>query len=173
VIGTSARSTRYLQWPLRTARECGQYVAEQVQSKKIAIVFGRERTGLTNDELDYCQSLVHIPTNPDYSSLNVAAAVQLISYECSIHQAQTPLSTPQQNENRQESPVNAAIMEGFYQHLEQTLGEIRYLDRDNPRYLMRRLRRLFGRLEILPSEMNILRGILSAMQGRKFKQRDK
>jgi len=181
VIGTSARSTRYLQWPLRTARECGQYVAEQVQGntqnnvqpKKVAILFGRERTGLTNDELDHCQSLVHIPSNPDYSSLNVAAAVQLISYECSIHQSQTVLSTPQQNENRQEAPVKRAAMEGFYQHLEQTLADIRYLNPDNPRYLMRRLRRLFGRSEILPSEMNILRGILSAMQGRKFKPRDK
>jgi len=185
VIGTSARSTRYLQWPLRTARECGQYVAEQIQAniqdkdqdkaplKKVAILFGRERTGLTNDELDYCQSLVHIPSNPDYSSLNIAAAVQLISYECSIHQAQSVLSTPKQNETRQEMPINNAAMEGFYQHLEKTLADIRYLDRDNPRYLMRRLRRLFGRIDILPSEMNILRGILSAMQGRKFKPRDK
>ena len=177
IIGTSARSTRYLQWPLRTARECGRYVAEQIQDedqpKKVAIIFGRERTGLTNDELDYCQSLVHIPTNPDYSSLNVAAAVQLISYECSINRRQPHISTPEQNKNRQEIPIKAATMEGFYHHLEQTLADIRYLDRDNPRHLMRRLRRLFGRIEILPSEMNILRGILAAMQGRKFKPRDK
>lgn len=181
IIGTSARSTRYLQWPLRTARECGQYIAEQIQAnsedntpyKKVAILFGRERTGLTNDELDYCQSLVHIPSNPDYSSLNVAAAVQLISYECSMHRSQRLISTPKQNENRQETPIDQAAIEGFYQHLENTLADIRYLNPDNPRYLMRRLRRLFGRIDILPSEMNILRGILSAMQGRKFKPRDK
>jgi TrmH family RNA methyltransferase len=173
VIGTSARSQRYLQWPLRTARECGEYIAEQDEGKKIAIIFGRERTGLTNDELDYCQSLVHIPTNPDYHSLNVAAAVQLMSYEYRIHQNQTQSSSPEYNESRQELPVNQNSMEGFYQHLEKILAEIRYLDPDNPRYLMRRLRRLFGRVDIVPSEMNILRGILSAMQGRKFKVRDK
>ena len=185
IIGTSARSRRHLQWPLRTARECGQYIAEQRQHlthpKKVAIIFGRERTGLSNAELDYCQSLVHIPTNPDYRSLNIAAAVQLISYECSLYQTQNQiqnqtqniLSTQSQNENRQEMPVDRTAMEGFYTHLEQALADIRYLDRDNPRYLMRRLRRLFARIDIVPSEMNILRGILSAMQGRKFKPRDK
>lgn len=168
VIGTSARSSRYLQWQLRSARECGQYVAENIQDKKIAILFGRERTGLTNDELAYCQSLVHIPTNPEYSSLNVASAVQLISYECSIHINKTEFSTP---ETKQENNVDSKAMEGFYQHLETTLQEIRYLDPENPKYLMRRLRRLFGRMEIKQSEMGILRGILSAMQGRKFKKR--
>jgi TrmH family RNA methyltransferase len=172
VIGTSARSTRYLQWPLRTARECGEYVAQQtVNKQKIAILFGRERTGLLNSELDYCQSLVHIPTNPDYSSLNVAAAVQLISYECSIHQQTNLLSTPEPNQKRSESPVDGQTMESFYTHFEQVLTEIRYLKTDNPRYLMRRLRRLFGRCNIVQSEMNILRGILSAMQGRKFTAR--
>ena len=172
VIGTSARSSRYLQWPLRSARACGEYVAENAH-KKIAIVFGRERTGLTNDELAYCHSLVHIPTNPDYSSLNVAAAVQLIAYECSIHINNTALTTPQTKENKQENSVDAETMEAFYQHLETTLTEVRYLDPKNPKHLMRRLRRLFGRIGIMQSEMNILRGILSAMQGRKFQKRKK
>ena len=172
IIGTSARSTRYLQWPLRSARECGEYVADNVSDKKIAIIFGRERTGLTNDELDYCQSLVHIPTNPDYSSLNVASAVQLLSYECSIHINDTERATPETNKNRQEEIVDAKVMESFYQNLETVLQEIRYLDPKNPRHLMRRLRRLFGRISMTQSEMNILRGILSAMQGRKFRARD-
>ena len=171
VIGTSARSTRYLQWPLRSARECGEYVADNISDKKIAILFGRERTGLTNDELDYCQSLVHIPTNPDYSSLNVASAVQLIGYECSIHINDTARVTPETNKNRQEEVVNNKVMEGFYQNLEQVLQDIRYLDPKNPRHLMRRLRRLFGRVNVTQSEMNILRGVLAAIQGRKFQER--
>lgn len=171
VIGTSARSTRYLQWPLRSARECGEYVANNIGGKKIAILFGRERTGLTNDELDYCQSLVHIPTNPDYSSLNVASAVQLIGYECSIHANDSARATPETNKNREEEVVDSKVMESFYQNLEQVLQEIRYLDPKNPRHLMRRLRRLFGRSSVTQSEMNILRGILSAMQGRKFQER--
>lgn len=172
VIGTSARSSRYLQWPLRSARACGEYVAENCQ-QKIAIIFGRERTGLTNDELGYCHSLVHIPTNPDYSSLNVASAVQLIAYECSIHINATAKAVPQTNKNKSDALIDAEAMERFYQHLETVLTEIRYLDPKNPKHLMRRLRRLFSRLDIVQSEMNILRGILSAMQGRKFQKRRK
>ncbi len=168
VIGTSARSSRSLQWQLRSARECGAYVAEQSQDKKIAILFGRERSGLSNAELEYCQSLVHIPCNPDYSSLNVAAAVQLMAYECAIHINNSALATP---DVKQEPVVDNQTMEQFYQHLETVLQEIRYLDPDNPKHLMRRLRRLFGRIDIKQSEMGILRGILSAMQGRKFQKR--
>ncbi|MCL4155084.1 UNVERIFIED_CONTAM: hypothetical protein GTU68_048073 [Idotea baltica] len=84
IIGTSARSQRTLRWRLLEPRECGTFAAENSPKGKVAIVFGRERTGLTNEELELCHQLVHIPSNPDYSSLNVASAVQILSYECRV-----------------------------------------------------------------------------------------
>ncbi|MGV6808584.1 MAG: RNA methyltransferase [bacterium] len=157
---------------------------------RVAIVFGRESTGLTNDELDYCQYLVHIPTNPRYNSLNIAAAVQIISYECTLaaHQYSVNLANDTLDEHQScmkdkqkigqkaetDDPiVDMQAMEAFYQHLESTLIAIRYLDPDNPRYLLRRLRRLFGRVHLTRTEMNILRGILAAIGGRKFQARVK
>lgn len=172
IIGTSARSQRTLSWPMFYGRECGEFVSNKYQQEpdaQIAIVFGRERTGLTNDELELCQYLVHIPTNPAYNSLNVASAIQILSYECalSVNKARSAM-----NPETDDPVVTSDEMEGFYQHLEKTLIAIRYLDPENPRYLFRRLRRLFGRIQITKTEMNILRGILSSMEGRKFKPRD-
>ena len=173
VVGTSARSERSLRWPQMDARECGSWVAEHLPQQKIAIVFGRERTGLTNEELDHCQALVHIPMAFDFFSLNIAAAIQIICYECMMavkQQLPKPLSV---HEELNESPATTEAMESFFQHLETSLIEVDYLDPDNPRLLMRRLRRLFGRITPTQSEVNILRGILSAFQGRKFIRRQK
>jgi TrmH family RNA methyltransferase len=139
-------------------RECAELVVQQPAQTRTAIVFGRERTGLSNDELDRCQYLVQIPTSPDYPSLNLAAAVQVIAYELRMA-ADLSLSRP---ENRYRF-ATADEMEGFYRHLEETLIAIGFLDADNPRQLMRRLRRLFGRARPNENELNILRGILTAM----------
>ena len=84
IIGTSARSQRTLRWIISEPRQCGEAVSKHASRGKVAIVFGRERTGLTNEELELCHQLVHIPSNPDYSSLNVASAVQILSYECRV-----------------------------------------------------------------------------------------
>lgn len=202
VIGTSARSQRSLAVPLFDARACADFIVQSYgtyakhaalqtasntgkkPSFKVAIVFGRESTGLTNDELDFCQYLVHIPTNPAYNSLNIASAVQIMSYECAlaarqytVHSANDTVDNGQRyHKDSQELDVDDPIvdmqaMEAFYQHLESTLIAIRYLDPDNPRYLLRRLRRLFGRVHLSKTEMNILRGILAAVNGRKFQAR--
>jgi len=157
VIGASARN-RTLPVPMLDPRECAEMVVQQPAQTRTAIVFGRERTGLSNDELDRCHYLVQIPTNPDYPSLNLAAAVQVIAYELRMA-AGLSLSRP---ENRYRF-ATADEMEGFYRHLEETLIAIGFLDADNPRQLMRRLRRLFGRARPNENELNILRGILTAM----------
>jgi TrmH family RNA methyltransferase len=173
VIGTSARSERSLPWPQVSARECGELVAQKLSGQKIALVFGRERTGLTNEELAQCQYLTHIPMAADYYSLNIAAAIQLYCYECAmaVNSVSTLPKVLESDEALGEPLATSAQLEGFYEHLEQTLVEVRYLDPENPRLLMRRLRRLFGRTNLTQSELNVLRGMLSAFQGRKFRPR--
>jgi len=159
VIGASAR-LRKVRWPQLDPRECAQRVVAQAASgRRSALVFGRERTGLTNAELDLCHYLVHIPANPDYSSLNIAMAVQVIAYELRMAQVQP------EAEAREQAPVSA--FEGFMEHLAEALYDIGYLDERNPEKLLRRLRRLFHRAELDAHEINILRGILNAAQGNK------
>lgn len=166
VVGASAR-LRAIPWPLVNARECAQNLVQQSAEGKVAVVFGREHSGLTNEELERCNRLVHIPANPAYSSLNLAAAVQVLTYE--IHMATLEL------ENRQPAVPNdypmstAEEMEGLYAHFEQALETIGFLDPNNPRQLMRRLRRLFNRAQPDKMEMNILRGILAAAEAPKKK----
>lgn len=167
VIGTSARNQRSVQWPLMDARACGEFVAKRSVANKIAIVFGRESSGLSNEELEACQFLVSIPVNPDFSSLNIAAAVQVISYECSV-----ALNSFQQESSGSEeftaSLATSLDVEAFYQQLESTLIGIRYLDPDEPRLLMRKLRCLYGRTQLTKPELGILRGVLTATMGSKF-----
>ena len=180
IVGTSARSQRTLRWSLLEPRECGQFAAENAAQNKVAIVFGRERTGLKNEESELCHKLVHIPSNPDYSSLNVASAVQILSYECRVAEldrqkaegADVP-QVPLGDESLDEEIVSAEAMDGFYQQLENLMVETDFLDPKNPRYLMRRMRRLYGRIQVTKSELNLLRGSLSAFQGRKFQRREK
>jgi TrmH family RNA methyltransferase len=115
---------------------------------------------LSNAEIDRCQFLVQIATNPDYGSLNLAAAVQIISYEILVAHDQ-----PGQGIDMADHvPANAEEMERFYRHLEETLVKLEFLDPDNPRQLMRRLRRLYNRARPDENEVNILRGMLSAAQ---------
>ena len=163
VIGASARN-RTLPVPMLDPRECAELVMQQPENTSTAIVFGRERTGLTNDELDRCHYLVQIPANPGYPSLNVAAAVQVISYELRMA-AGLLLDRP----GSRHRYATTEEMELFYQHLEDTLVAIQFLDAANPRQLMRRLRRLFGRARPNENEINILRGILTAVQQRRGK----
>jgi len=156
VIGASARC-RTLPVPMLDPRACAALTMAQRDSGGVAILFGRERTGLTNEELDRCHYLVQIPSNPDYPSLNVAAAVQVISYELSMAAGTVRLA-----EEAERDYASARQLEEFYAHLEQTLIELEFLDPQNPRQLMRRLRRLFARSRPDQNEINILRGILSA-----------
>ncbi len=156
VIGASARC-RTLPLPMLDPRACAALVAAQADSSRVAILFGRERTGLTNEELDRCHYLVQIPSNPDYPSLNIAAAVQVVAYELRMAAGQ---EMPPREAQR--DYATGAQLEQFYTHLEQTLLALEFLDPQNPKQLMRRLRRLFGRARPDQNEVNILRGILSA-----------
>jgi TrmH family RNA methyltransferase len=130
-------------------------------------VFGPEKYGLTNEHLDLCDALLTIPTNPDFSSLNLAMAVQVLTYE--LRAAGVDRGQP---EYEPDAPLATnEEMEHFYTHLETVLRDIRFLDPDNPRHLMRRLRRLFVRARPDHNEVNILRGILTAVE-RKGKPRE-
>lgn len=166
VLGTSARDRR-LPWPLVDPRECGTKVIEEAaQGMEIALVFGREHAGLTNEELQRCHFHVHIPSNPDFSSLNLAAAVQVLAYEVRMAwlAVEGQALKVQKPEASTEELATMDEMERFYEHLEKTLVEIGFLDPQKPKHLMPRLRRLYGRSSVNRSEMSILRGILTETQ---------
>jgi len=158
VVGASARR-RSLQWPELNPRECAAQALEVLQSSSVAIVFGTERSGLQNDQMDMCNALVYIPANPDYSSLNLAAAVQLIAYE--LRFAQGEFVPPQEPEY---APAVADDMELFYEHLGRVMLASGFLKPDNPRQLMRKLRRLFNRARVDEHELQILRGLLASVE---------
>ncbi len=164
VIGASARKRSTL-WTAMDPREMATLVRQQVVRGPVALVFGRERTGLTTAELDRCSHLVHIPANPDYSSLNIAMAVQVLSYE--LRMSALAGQTPAGAEADADPPATAAQMEGLFAHLEQALHDIGFLQPGREGRIMQRLRRLFHRARPDQREVNILRGILSAAQGGK------
>jgi len=164
VVGTSARS-RNLDAPLLTARELAEKLVNEYQDESVALLFGTESAGLTNEEVSRCHYHVYIPANPEYSSLNLASAVQLLSYEIRVaflgHEAK---QTKKFIVKDSSPPVTAEQMEGYYQHLEQTLVQTGYHNPEHPKMLMSRLRRLYNRARPDHSEMQILRGILSSIQ---------
>lgn len=162
-VGASARS-RTLPWPMLSPRELADRLPSECQGaeSRVALVFGREDSGLTNAELQRCHAHVHIPTNTDFSSLNLAAAVQVLAYECRmawLSQAETP---PMQ-ENVEELATHAEL-ERYFEHLERSLIAIEFHDPAQPRQLMARLRRLYLRSRPEKMEMSILRGILTATE---------
>ena len=159
VVGTSARERR-IPWPLLDARGCAERAALASADEQVAILFGREDRGLTNDELQLCNLHLNIPTSAEYSSLNLAMAVQIVCYELRMagesHAARAPA------DSCWDAPfATHENMERFYAHLEQTLAALEFLDPKAPRQLMARLRRLYGRVRLDEMELNILRGILS------------
>lgn len=181
VLGTSARDRR-IPWPMLDPRECGTKVVEEAaQGIEIALVFGREDSGLTNDELHRCHFHVHIPSDPEFSSLNLGAAVQVLSYEVRMawlaaEGKPSKVEKYEATSPRSETLATMDELERFYEHLEQTLVDVEFLDPDKPRHLMARLRRLYGRSSVSRAEMNILRGILTetqkAARGELIKRKD-
>lgn len=158
VFASSARS-RSLSWPLCTPKEAAERIAK-TQGQSIAIVFGRESSGLSNEELALCHHHLHIPTKENFSSLNLAAAVQVVTYELYLAQsAETPWV-----EQSDSLPANAEQVAGFFAHLETVLINIDFLDPKQPKLLMQRLQRLFNRGGLEEKEIHILRGILSAVE---------
>jgi tRNA (cytidine32/uridine32-2'-O)-methyltransferase len=170
VFGTSAR-LRNMPVQLLPPEDCAHKVMEAGQ-QQIAIVFGREVSGLTNEELHLCHYHVHIPVNPEYTSLNLAAAVMVVCYElrkAALRQfdiagektAIAPAGVQPEQEWDQE-PATAEELERYLQHLEEVLIRLDFHKPQYKRPLMRRLRRLFQRIQPDKMEINILRGILTA-----------
>lgn len=166
IAGTSARS-RGLGPTALPPRECVAQLMAAPAGDDVALLFGRERIGLTNEELDRCHFLIHIPANPDYGSLNIAAAVQVLAYELMLAR-----HTPSMPADREVPLATADEMERLYEHLESAALASGFLDPANPKHLMRRLRHLFGRAQPDQNEINILRGLLTALQGGKSRRRD-
>jgi TrmH family RNA methyltransferase len=164
VVGTTARG-RHLSWRIAEPREAALEIAAASQASKVAILFGTERTGLSNEDLQLCHTLLTIPTGQVYTSLNLAMAVQVVTYEVCL-----ALRDRGSAVTRGEGPVplaSSAEMEKFYGHLQQVLDEINFKDRTESGHLMARLRRLFHRTVLDENEVNILRGILTAVQGKR------
>ena len=161
VVGTSARS-RTLPWPMLDPRECGLKSVAEGQHAPVALVFGRERVGLTNDELQKCHYHVAIAANPEYSSLNLAMAVQVIAYEVRM----AWLATQEKEVEPKEETAYPLVddLERFYGHLEQTLLSTGFIREGHPGQVMNKLRRLFTRARPESQELNILRGILASIE---------
>jgi len=171
VIGTSARP-RNLAVPMLSSRELPttlNRLAEANDALRVALVFGRERSGLNNAELDRCTHLVQIPVNPAFSSLNLGSAVQVLAYECShgLHELRTT-----SEDAKPEVPATSEAMERLFEHLEGVLLKTGFLDPDNPKHLMRRLRHYFERNRPNETEMNVWRGILTSVDLLIGKKRD-
>jgi TrmH family RNA methyltransferase len=160
VIATSARE-RSIPWPALDPRECATEVVNIAREYPVAIVFGRESSGLTNDELESCNSVVQIPTNKEFSSLNIASAVQIICYE--IMRACDEPTVSDVASIDQTSLADHGQMQQLYQHLEQCMVEVEFLDPEKPRRLMRRMKRLYNRSHLDQNELSILRGFLAAV----------
>jgi tRNA (cytidine32/uridine32-2'-O)-methyltransferase len=156
VIGTSTRP-RTIPWPQLTPREFAEKARLEAEHCRFAVVFGREQSGLTNEELQLCHFHIQIPTNPEYNSLNLAAALQVIAYELRV----ASLSDVAEIKSWDYPFATSQQMEGFYEHLSRVLTEIEFLNPAAPRQLMPRLRRLFSRIHPDVMELNILRGFLA------------
>ncbi|MDW5376515.1 RNA methyltransferase [Halomonas sp. HP20-15] len=186
VVGASARS-RTLPWPMISPRQLGAALPAELSrpEARVALVFGREDAGLTNAELQRCHRHVHIPTNTEFSSLNLAAAVQVLSYECRLAwldagdtaparqtamakgtapAGEAPFGEAPFGVEWDNPPASHADLERYFAHLERVLVAIGFHDPERPRQLMARLRRLYLRARPDSLEISILRGILTAIE---------
>ena len=163
VVGTSARS-RTIAWPTLTPSDAAQRLVVEAIAAPVALLFGPERTGLTNEQLDRCHYLVSIPANPEFSSLNLACAVQVMTYELWQAAGGSNLLAEEAAGDDTSPLASADDVQRLYRHMEEVLVQIQFLDLENPRRLMRRLTRLYNRARLDNNELNILRGILTAVQ---------
>ena len=159
VLATSARA-RDMALSGLTPSECASLVASTPDDTEIAIVFGREHAGLTNEELLHCHYHIHIPSNPEFSSLNLAQAVQIVAYELRM-KLLSPTATV---ETRKDHLATVDEVEKFHEHLQEVLIDVDFLKPSNPKKLVPRLRRMFNRIQLEQMEVNILRGILTQIE---------
>lgn len=157
VYGTSARLRSALYWPVLTAREAAPKLQRTAVDGPVAVVFGTERTGLTNEEFALCNALIHIPANPAYESLNLGQAVQIVAYEL-----RCALDLPNPEPRRAVPLAPAEELERLNLHLEQVLDAVEFTDRAGAGHLKRRFARIFGRAELDQHEVNMLRGLFSS-----------
>jgi len=168
VVASTARSRGY-DLPEITPEKCARLLnvnAQEKQNNKVALIFGPERMGLSNEDLQLAKYRVTIPTSPDYSSLNLAAAVQTLSYE--IFKQQLANKDSNQVENKRTLPATASL-ELLYEHFEKTLNDTGFIIKNHPGEIMKKLRLIFTRAELDESELGILRGILASVD-RDFKK---
>lgn len=160
VIATSARR-RALAWPEISIEQLAAKLHALDDATQAALVFGREHSGLTNDEVQLSNCMVSIPCNPAFSSLNLAAAVQILCYEIFRHRSEPP---PDKKASPRDRPASSDEVERYFAHLQQVLEHSGFLDPERPGQIMQRLRRLYLRSELTKNEVNILRGMLSAIE---------
>ena len=161
VAGCTARQ-RQVSLPEFEPREAAPRLLDEARAGTVALVFGPERTGLTNEDLQRCHATVHIPSSPAYTSLNLAAAVQVLCYELRLEALSRAVqSDPETDPTRSDPPATQAQMEGFFTHLEQMLNAIDFHKGRSPTTVMRRLRGLFLRAQPDSRELRILRGIFA------------
>ncbi|QIW09819.1 RNA methyltransferase [Francisella sp. LA112445] len=167
VVGTSAR-VRRVSLPIEPISKVATNILNKIQKsdEKVAILFGRERTGLLNEELLMSNVHAYIPSNEGYTSLNLAQAVQLVAYE--IHKQMIEITdakdVPEYNHLHKKASIKE--LQGLYQHLENSMIESGFLDKNKPGHVMDKLRRLFQRSELESQEVNILRGFLSSIDNK-------
>lgn len=177
VCGTTAR-LRSVKWPQVDGRECGEIIHSESEQHEVALVFGRERSGLSNDELELCQTLVNITTGEAYSSLNLGQAVQVLSYEilmASRKDENAPVVIAEEEPLKDEKDALATNdqLEGMYNHYMDALTDLNFFGNRNPEHIMRKLRCLYGRARPTQREVQIMRGVLSYAQGRKTQTPEK
>lgn len=164
IVATSARVRRF-NLPLHDIKSTAEtMIAQSRAGYKTAIIFGRERTGLYNDELLMCHAHAYIPTNPEYNSLNLAQAVQVVSYE--LRQAMLAIDEGTQaipEQNHYHALASASECEHFYRHIAESMVAVGFLNPENPGHVVEKVRRLFQRSQLESQEINILRGFLSAV----------
>ncbi len=161
IFGTSARM-REIPWPKVTPKQCAEKALNHSNSDKVAIVFGTERSGLTNEALSLCNFHLYIPANPQYEALNLSQAVQIICYEIYQHYME---KEQQQDALLENAPVPASLDDvmGVFEHLEQALRAVEFIDPKPTRILMLRLKRLLLKARLDMEDVNILRGVCKAI----------
>ena len=160
VVGTSARG-RTVPWPVLNPREAAEEMHKSSRNGKVAIVFGREDRGLTNEELGLCNFHVHIPSDPEYSSLNLSQAVQILAYEIRL----SYLKDQHVNKGYWDVELaNNEQTERLINHMDELMQEVDFYDVENPRKLLVRVRRFFKRSKIDIMEANIFRGLFATIQ---------
>ncbi|MCK5359511.1 MAG: RNA methyltransferase, partial [Gammaproteobacteria bacterium] len=170
VIAASARS-RYISWPTTSAPEAAQKLLQAGQQAPVALVFGREDRGLNNEELDHCNFMVQLPANPEFSSLNIAAAVQVFSYEIrkaflefEAQQSKSDATINKENSlSTEDRLASGDNLKRLFSHLETTLVDVDFMPEHRTRTLMRKLKRFYLKSQITEEEVSIFRGILSEM----------